>query len=79
MASQAKRNEVLYQAGRLAYLKKSMKDEPGTFWTRQYDNPANGLSYARLAELFVRSMGQVDWLVEEVPGLSRRTVCQMLR
>lgn len=51
------------QTGRLAYLTQSMKKKPGTFWTRQYDNSGNWLSYARLAELFVRSMGQVDWLV----------------
>ena len=51
------------QAGRLAYLRQSMEDEPGTFWTHQYDNPGNWLSYARLAELFVRAMGQIDWLV----------------
>ncbi|MGS1097244.1 PLP-dependent cysteine synthase family protein (plasmid) [Aquamicrobium terrae] len=51
------------QPGRLAYLKQAMEDEPGTFWTRQYDSPGNWLSYARLAELLVRSTGQIDWLV----------------
>jgi cysteine synthase A len=40
-----------------------MLDKPGTFWTQQYDNPGNGLSYARLADIFIRSMGQIDWLV----------------
>jgi len=51
------------QAGRLAHLNEIMENEPGTFWTRQYDSPGNWQSYARLAELFVRSMGQIDWLV----------------
>ncbi len=51
------------QTGRLAHLRAIMENEPRTFWTRQYDSPGNWLSYARLAELFVRSMGQVDWLV----------------
>lgn len=32
------------QAGRLAQLKIAMEDEPGTFWTRQYDNAGNWLS-----------------------------------
>ena len=51
------------QPGRLAHLSAIMKNKPGTFWTRQYDSPGNWLSYARLAELLVRSMGQIDWLV----------------
>lgn len=51
------------QTGRLAHLRAVMESEPDTFWTRQYDSPGNWQSYARLAELFVRSMGQVDWLV----------------
>ncbi|ODT07334.1 MAG: pyridoxal-5-phosphate-dependent protein subunit beta [Mesorhizobium sp. SCN 65-20] len=51
------------QSGRLAHLKAIMETEPGVFWTRQYDSAGNWQSYARLAELFVRSMGQVDWLV----------------
>jgi cysteine synthase A len=51
------------QSGRLAHLQEILASEPGTFWTRQYDSPGNWLAYARLAELFVRSMGQVDWLV----------------
>jgi cysteine synthase A len=51
------------QAERLAHLQAIMESEADTFWTRQYDSPGNWLSYARLAELFVRSMGQIDWLV----------------
>lgn len=51
------------QTGRLAQLGAIMEREADTFWTRQYDNPGNWLSYARLAELFVRSVGQIDWLV----------------
>ncbi|WP_018431346.1 PLP-dependent cysteine synthase family protein [Hoeflea sp. 108] len=51
------------QAGRLAYLRELQENEPGVFWTRQYDSPGNWQSYARLAEQFVRAMGQIDWLV----------------
>ena len=51
------------QPDRLAYLRQAMEGQPGTFWTRQYDSPGNWLSYARLAELLVRSTGQIDWLV----------------
>lgn len=51
------------QAGRLAYLKQRLEQDPATFWTRQYDSPGNWMSYARLAELFVRRVGQLDWLV----------------
>lgn len=51
------------QPGRLAYLRQAIENCPGTFWTRQYDSPGNWLSYARLAELLVRSTGQIDWLV----------------
>ncbi|MDH6234881.1 cysteine synthase [Mesorhizobium soli] len=51
------------QSGRLAHLQAIMESEADTFWTRQYDSAGNWLSYARLAEQFVRSMGQVDWLV----------------
>ena len=51
------------QTGRLAHLRHRLEKEPDTFWTRQYDSPGNWLSYARLAEIFVRRVGQVDWLV----------------
>lgn len=51
------------QTGRLAHLHQTMKNDPGTFWTQQYDSPRNWLSYARLAEAIVRAVGQVDWLV----------------
>ncbi|TYR36741.1 pyridoxal-phosphate dependent enzyme [Mesorhizobium microcysteis] len=51
------------QAGRIAYLHDRLEAEPSTFWTRQYDNPGNPHSYARLAEMLVRRVGRIDWLV----------------
>ena len=51
------------QAGRLDRLKAILRERPDTFWPRQYDNPHNALAYARLAELVLRQLGQVDCLV----------------
>jgi cysteine synthase A len=51
------------QLGRLHQLETILAERPGTFWPRQYDNPDNPLAYARLAELVLRGLGQVDCLV----------------
>lgn len=51
------------QLGRLQRLDRIRREEPSCFWPRQYDNPGNWLAYARLAELLVRTVGQVDILV----------------
>lgn len=51
------------QTGRLDYLKAHLEADPSAFWTRQYDSSGNWLSYARLVEMLVRKIGQVDWLV----------------
>jgi cysteine synthase len=51
------------QTGRLEFLNKTLKEKPESFWTRQYDSAGNWLAYANLAELLVRSVGQIDCLV----------------
>jgi cysteine synthase len=51
------------QAGRLESLHAILGSQPEAFWTRQYDSDGNWLAYARLADLFVRTMGQIDFLV----------------
>ena len=51
------------QTGRLDNLNGILRQEPDAFWTRQYDSDGNWLAYARLADLFVRAMGQIDCLV----------------
>lgn len=51
------------QPGRLEYLHRTLAARPESFWTRQYDSAGNWLAYARLAELLVRSIGQIDYLV----------------
>lgn len=54
------------QWGRLSIIEKLIAERPGTYWPRQYDNPDNPASYARLAELLVRANGQIDCLVGTV-------------
>lgn len=51
------------QLGRLQRLEQIRRDEPHCYWPRQYDNPGNALAYARLAEQFVRTFGEIDCLV----------------
>ncbi|WP_018431284.1 PLP-dependent cysteine synthase family protein [Hoeflea sp. 108] len=51
------------QTGRLESLNTILRKETDAFWTRQYDSDGNWLAYARLADLFVRAMGQIDCLV----------------
>jgi cysteine synthase A len=51
------------QRGRLEYLQQTLQQNPKTYWPRQYDRPENRLAYARLAEMAVRSFGQIDCLV----------------
>ncbi len=51
------------QLGRLQRLEQIRREEPHCFWPRQYDNPGNALAYARLAEQFVRTAGEIDCLV----------------
>lgn len=51
------------QLTRLKRLEHIRREEPDCFWPRQYDNLGNSLAYARLAELLVRTVGQIDCLV----------------
>ncbi|WP_245453599.1 PLP-dependent cysteine synthase family protein [Aminobacter sp. MSH1] len=51
------------QLRRLQRLDDIRREEPDCFWPRQYDNPGNALAYARLAELLVRTVGKIDYLV----------------
>ncbi len=51
------------QQQRLVEVRRFQHLEPDCFWPNQYDNPANALAYARLAETFVRSAGKIDVLV----------------
>jgi cysteine synthase A len=51
------------QLGRLQRLERIRREDPNCFWPQQYDNPGNWLAYARLAELLVRTVGKIDYLV----------------
>ena len=51
------------QRGRLDRLKQILDANPDIYWPEQYDNPENRLAYARLADLTIRSFGQIDCLV----------------
>jgi cysteine synthase A len=51
------------QRGRLDHLQQILETRPETYWPRQYDSPENRLAYARLADLVIRSFGQIDCLV----------------
>jgi cysteine synthase len=51
------------QLGRLQRLEQIRRELPNCFWPRQYDNSGNALAYARLAEQFVRTVGEIDCLV----------------
>lgn len=51
------------QSRRLERLQAVREKDAGTFWPAQYDNPDNCYAYGRLAEWFVRQVGQVDCLV----------------
>ncbi|MEO3389045.1 pyridoxal-phosphate dependent enzyme [Mesorhizobium sp. CAU 1741] len=51
------------QRARLDEVNRIRRYEPGSFWPRQYDNPENAIAYARLAELLVRTVSKIDYLV----------------
>ena len=51
------------QSGRLVELHQILRAHPEAFWPAQYDNPDNPASYARLAEIIVETIGQIDCLV----------------
>lgn len=55
-----------WQSARLERLRDVMDANPGSFWLRQYDNPANPAAYRPLAEEIVSAVGPVDVLVAAV-------------
>ncbi|GAA2695389.1 PLP-dependent cysteine synthase family protein [Nonomuraea recticatena] len=55
-----------WQSARLERLHSVMEANPGAFWPRQYDNPANPAAYHALAEEVVAAVGRVDVLVGAV-------------
>jgi cysteine synthase A len=55
-----------WQSARLERLQKVMEANPGAFWPRQYDNPANPAAYQALADEVVADVGRVDVLVGAV-------------
>ena len=55
-----------YQEARLERLASYRESFPDHFWPRQYDNPDNPRSYAKVAELLLESLGRIDCLVGTV-------------
>jgi cysteine synthase len=55
-----------FQRARLDRMAELQGEFPGHFWPAQYDNPHNSGAYARLAELLVETVGQVDSIVGAV-------------
>ncbi|WP_271591208.1 pyridoxal-phosphate dependent enzyme [Bradyrhizobium sp. CCBAU 65884] len=51
------------QCRRLERLQAIREEHAGVFWPAPCDNPENCHAYGRLAEWFVRQVGQVDCLV----------------
>lgn len=51
------------QEERLERIESLRSADPDCYWPQQYDNPANALAYARLAEQLVRQIGEIDCLV----------------
>jgi S-sulfo-L-cysteine synthase (3-phospho-L-serine-dependent) len=55
-----------WQSARLERLQAVLAENPGAFWPRQYDNPANPAAYTALADELVAELGRVDILVGSV-------------
>ncbi|MBY3517401.1 pyridoxal-phosphate dependent enzyme [Rhizobium laguerreae] len=47
-------------------MQEVLNANPDAYWTKQYDNPDNPLSYSLVAERLAESVGQVDCLVGSV-------------
>ncbi len=54
------------QVARINRVREIMHAEPGTFFTSQYSNPHNPVSYECLARQIVKSLGDVDCIVGSV-------------
>ena len=55
-----------WQSARLERLAALMKEYPGAFWPRQYENPANPRAYVDLAHELLEDLDRVDILVASV-------------
>ncbi|GAA4089361.1 PLP-dependent cysteine synthase family protein [Nonomuraea soli] len=55
-----------WQSARLERLRAVMAANPGAFWPRQYDNPANPAAYTQLADELLAELDSVDVLVGPV-------------
>jgi cysteine synthase len=55
-----------WQSARLERLQTVLAENPGAFWPRQYDNPANPAAYTALADELLSELGRVDILVGSV-------------
>ncbi|NTU33253.1 cysteine synthase family protein [Brevibacillus sp. HB1.1] len=55
-----------WQSARLERLQELMREYPGAFWPRQYDNPENPRAYAALASELMQDLERIDVLVGAV-------------
>jgi cysteine synthase len=55
-----------WQGARLERLHELLRQYPGSFWPRQYENPENPLAYIELARELMADLGRVDVLVAGV-------------
>lgn len=55
-----------WQSARLEKLKELMKDYPGAFWPRQYENPENPNAYSELANELIGDLHHVDVLIGSI-------------
>ncbi|QII04305.1 pyridoxal-phosphate dependent enzyme [Rhodococcoides fascians A25f] len=55
-----------WQGARLTQLAKVMKDHPGSFWPRQYENPDNPAAYRTLADELLSDIGTIDIVIGSV-------------
>jgi len=61
-----KMSENGWQSARLERLAELLKQYPGAFWPRQYENPENPRAYRALAQELLEEPGRVDVLVGSV-------------
>ncbi|SMO63449.1 cysteine synthase A [Melghirimyces algeriensis] len=55
-----------WQSSRLVRLQELMKEYPGAFWPRQYENPENPKAYQELAMELMHDLERIDILVGSV-------------
>ncbi|PEE44041.1 cysteine synthase family protein [Bacillus pseudomycoides] len=55
-----------WQSARLEKLSELMKDYPGAFWPRQYENPENPSAYSGLANELIEDLHHVDVLIGSI-------------